>query len=49
MELFHNLKISLRGAELIKMYGAVDKGGMVTHVTYPDSLCKKWKLLYHKW
>ena len=33
---------SLRGAEeLIKMYGAVDKGGMVTHVTYPDNFMQE--------
>ena len=33
---------SLRGAEeLVKMYGASDKGGMVTHVTYPDNFMQE--------
>ena len=33
---------SLRGAEeLIKMYGSTDKGGMVTHVTYPDNFMQE--------
>lgn len=33
---------SLRGAEeLIKMYGSSDKGGMVTHVTYPDNFMQE--------
>ena len=33
---------SLRGAEeIVKMYGSVDKGGMVTHVTYPDNFMQE--------
>lgn len=33
---------SLRGAEeLVKMYGSTDKGGMVTHVTYPDNFMQE--------
>lgn len=32
----------LRGAEeLIKMYGSTDKGGMITHVTYPDNFMQE--------
>lgn len=33
---------SLRGAEeIVKMYGSVDKGGMVTHVTFPDNFMQE--------
>ena len=33
---------SLRGAEeIVKMYGSVDKDGMVTHVTYPDNFMQE--------
>lgn len=33
---------NLRGAEeIVKMYGSVDKGGMVTHVTYPDNFMQE--------
>ena len=33
---------SLRGAEaLAKMYGTVENGGMVTHVTYPDNFMQE--------
>lgn len=32
----------LRGAEeIVKMYGSVDKGGMVTHVTFPDNFMQE--------
>lgn len=32
----------LRGAEeLIKLYGASDKGGMITHITYPDNFMQE--------
>ena len=40
----------LRGAELlIQKYGSTSEGGMITHITYPETSCPRWRRPSASW